>query len=81
MLDEQELESVTGAGQVERHDVAEVVCAPCGRWRSTTADTLEPTSRFVIVHGCDTAGCGIALEALGPTAAATRAARRFAAAT
>ena len=64
VLDEQELESVTGAAQVERHDVAEVILRAVRPVAFDAADTLEPTSRFVIVHGWDTAGCGIALEAL-----------------
>jgi bifunctional enzyme CysN/CysC len=64
VLDEQELESVTGAGQVERHDVAEVIFRAVRPVAFDPADVLEPTSRFVIVHGWDTAGCGIALEAL-----------------
>jgi bifunctional enzyme CysN/CysC len=64
VLDEQELESVTGAGQVERHDVAEVVFRAVRPVAFDPADALEPTSRFVVVHGYDTAGCGIALEAL-----------------
>jgi bifunctional enzyme CysN/CysC len=64
VLDEQELESVAGAGQVERHDVAEVILRAVRPVAFDPADTLEPTSRFVIVHGWDTAGCGIALEAL-----------------
>jgi bifunctional enzyme CysN/CysC len=70
VLDEQELESVTGAGQVERHMVAEVIFRAVRPVAFDPADTLEPTSRFVIVHGYDTAGCGIALEAL-PDAAET----------
>ena len=64
VLDEQELESVTGAGQVERHDVAEVILRAVRPVAFDPADALEPTSRFVIVHGHDIAGCGIALEAL-----------------
>ena len=64
VLDEQELESVTGAGQVERHMVAEVILRAVRPVAFDAADALEPTSRFVIVHGWDTAGCGIALEAL-----------------
>jgi bifunctional enzyme CysN/CysC len=64
VLDEQELESVTGAGQVERHNVAEVILRAVRPVAFDAADTLEPTSRFVLVHGWDTAGCGIALEAL-----------------
>jgi bifunctional enzyme CysN/CysC len=64
VLDEQELESVTGAGQVERHDVAEVILRAVRPVAFDPADVLEPTSRFVVVHGWDTAGCGIALEAL-----------------
>ena len=67
VLDEQELESVTGAGQVERHMVAEVILRAVRPVAFDAADTLEPTSRFVIVHGWDTAGCGIALEALEDT--------------
>ena len=64
VLDEQELESVTGAGQVERHAVAEVILRAVRPVAFDAADVLEPTSRFVVVHGYDTAGCGIALEAL-----------------
>jgi bifunctional enzyme CysN/CysC len=64
VLDEQELRSVVGAGQVERHAVAEVILRAVRPVAFDAADTLEPTSRFVIVHGWDTAGCGIALEAL-----------------
>jgi bifunctional enzyme CysN/CysC len=64
VLDEQELESVTGAGQVERHDVAEVILRAVRPVAFDPADVLEPTSRFVIVHAHDIAGCGIALEAL-----------------
>jgi bifunctional enzyme CysN/CysC len=41
------------------------------------ADTLEPTSRFVIVHGHDIAGCGIALEALEDTGRGDVTGRRF----
>jgi bifunctional enzyme CysN/CysC len=64
VLDEQELESVTGGGQVERHEVAEVILRAVRPTAFDAAGVLEPTSRFVIVHGWDTAGCGIALEAL-----------------
>ncbi len=64
VLDEQELESVTGGGQVERHEVAEVILRAVRPVAFDAADVLEPTSRFVVVHGWDTAGCGIALEAL-----------------
>ena len=39
--------------------------------------SLEPTSRFVVVAGFDTAGCGIALEALPEAAAAADGERRF----
>jgi bifunctional enzyme CysN/CysC len=78
VLDEQELESVTGAGQVERHDVAEVVFRTVRPVAFDQADTLEPTSRFVVVHGFDTAGCGIALEALADAAEEAGGERRFA---
>ncbi len=44
--------------------VAEVILRAVRPVAFDAADTLEPTSRFVIVHGWDTAGCGIALEAL-----------------
>jgi len=64
VLDEQELESVTGAGQVERHTVAEVILRTVRPVAFDAADVLEPTSRSVVVHGWDTAGCGIVLEAL-----------------
>ncbi|NLE22009.1 MAG: adenylyl-sulfate kinase [Actinobacteria bacterium] len=64
VLDEQELESVAGGGQVERHEVAEVILRAVRPVAFDAAGVLEPTSRFVIVHGWDTAGCGIALEAL-----------------
>ena len=71
VLDSQELQSVTGAAQVERHDVAEVVFRSTRPVAFDAAETLEPTSRFVVVAGFDTAGCGIALEAL-PEAAGRR---------
>jgi bifunctional enzyme CysN/CysC len=77
VLDEQELQSVTGAAQVERHDVAEVVFRATRPVAFDAADTLEPTSRFVIVHGWDTAGCGIALEALPEAASSGAGERRF----
>ncbi|MCX6372264.1 MAG: GTP-binding protein [Actinobacteria bacterium] len=77
VLDEQELESVTGAGQVERHDVAEVILRAVRPVAFDTADTLEPTSRFVIVHGHDIAGCGIALEALEDEGRGDVTGRRF----
>ena len=77
VLDEQELESVTGAGQVERHDVAEVVLRAVRPVAFDAADTLEPTSRFVIVHGHDIAGCGIALEALEDKGRGDVTGRRF----
>lgn len=77
VLDEQELQSVTGAAQVERHAVAEVVFRATRPVAFDAADTLEPTSRFVIVHGWDTAGCGIALEALPEAAASAEGERRF----
>jgi bifunctional enzyme CysN/CysC len=79
ILDEQELESVTGAVQVERHDVAEVVFRTVRPVAFDPADVLEPTSRFVVVHGYDTAGCGIVLESLPDAPADTGAERRFAA--
>ena len=77
VLDEQELESVTGAGQVERHDVAEVVLRAVRPVAFDAADTLEPTARFVIVHGHDIAGCGIALEALEDKGRGDVTGRRF----
>ncbi len=77
VLDEQELESVTGAGQVERHMVAEVIFRAVRPVAFDQADTLEPTSRFVVVHGFDTAGCGIALEALPDAAAGGETGRAF----
>jgi bifunctional enzyme CysN/CysC len=77
VLDEQELESVTGAGQVERHDVAEVVFRSTRPVAFDEAGVLEPTSRFVVVHGYDTAGCGIALEALPDAAEAGEGERAF----
>ncbi len=77
VLDEQELQSVTGAAQVERHAVAEVIFRATRPVAFDAADTLEPTSRFVIVHGWDTAGCGIALEALPEAAASGEGERRF----
>ena len=78
VLDEQELESVTGAGQVERHDVAEIVLRTVRPVAFDPADVLEPTSRFVIVHGWDTAGCGIVIEGLPDEAGGAGAERRFA---
>ena len=77
VLDSQELQSVTGAAQVERHDVAEVVFRSTRPVAFDAAETLEPTSRFVVVAGFDTAGCGIALEALPEAAASADAERRF----
>ena len=77
VLDEQELESVVGAGQVERHDVAEVILRAVRPVAFDAADTLEPTSRFVIVHGHDIAGCGIALEALEDEGRGDVTGRRF----
>ena len=78
VLDEQELESVTGAGQVERHDVAEIVLKAVRPVAFDPADVLEPTSRFVIVHGWDTAGCGIVIEGLPDEAGDGAGERRFA---
>ena len=78
VLDEQELESVTGAGQVERHDVAEIVLKAVRPVAFDPADALEPTSRFVIVHGWDTAGCGIVIEGLPDEAGDGAGERRFA---
>ena len=77
VLDSQELQSVTGAAQVERHDVAEVVFRSTRPVAFDAAETLEPTSRFVVVAGFDTAGCGIALEGLPEAAASADAERRF----
>jgi len=77
VLDSQELKSVTGAAQVERHDVAEVVFRTTRPVAFDPADVLEPTARFVVVSGFDTAGCGIALEALPEAAADADAQRRF----
>jgi len=77
VLDDQELESVTGAGQVERHEVAEVVFRAVRPVAFDSTDVLAPTSRFVVVHGYDTAGCGIALEALPDAAQNGDSARRF----
>jgi bifunctional enzyme CysN/CysC len=77
VLDEQELESVTGAGQVERHDVAEVILRAVRPIAFDPADVLEPTSRFVIVHAHDIAGCGIALEALPDKGRGDVTGRRF----
>ncbi len=77
VLDEQELESISGAGQVERHDVAEVILRAVRPVAFDTADALEPTSRFVVVHGYDIAGCGIALEALEDKGRGDVTGRRF----
>ena len=77
VLDSQELQSVTGAAQVERHDVAEVVFRTTRPVAFDPAEVLEPTSRFVVVSGFDTAGCGIALEALPEAAASADGERRF----
>jgi len=77
VLDASELESVTGAAQVERHDVAEVVFRTTRPVAFDRADTLEPTSRFVIVHGYDTAGCGIILEELAEAPERGETERRF----
>ncbi len=77
VLDSQELQSVTGAAQVERHDVAEVVFRTTRPVAFDPADVLEPTSRFVVVAGFDTAGCGIVLEALPEAPADAGRERRF----
>ena len=77
VLDSQELQSVTGAAQVERHDVAEVVFRSTRPVAFDPAEVLEPTSRFVVVAGFDTAGCGIALEALPEASASADGERRF----
>jgi len=77
VLDSQELQSVTGAAQVERYDVAEVVFRTTRPVAFDPAEVLEPTSRFVVVSGFDTAGCGIALEALPEAAASADGERRF----
>ena len=77
VLDSQELQSVTGAAQVERHDVAEVVFRTTRPVAFDPAEVLEPTSRFVVVAGFDTAGCGIVLEALPEAAADAAGERRF----
>jgi bifunctional enzyme CysN/CysC len=77
VLDEQELESVAGAGQVERHDVAEVILRAVRPVAFDQADALEPTSRFVVVQGYDIAGCGIALEALEDKGRGDVTGRRF----
>jgi len=77
VLDSQELQSVTGAAQVERHDVAEVVLRTTRPVAFDPAAVLEATSRFVVVAGFDTAGCGIALEALPEAAETSGRERRF----
>lgn len=77
VLDASELESVAGASQVERHDVAEVILRSTRPVAFDPADLLEPTSRFVLVHNFDIAGCGIALEALPAASTAPRTSRRF----
>jgi bifunctional enzyme CysN/CysC len=77
VLDAQKLQSVEGAAQVERHEVAEVVLRTTRPIAFDRADTLEPTSRFVIVDGYDTAGCGIALESLAEAADEAGVGRRF----
>jgi bifunctional enzyme CysN/CysC len=77
VLDEQELESVTGAGEVRRHQVAEIVMRATRPVAFDAADVLEPTSRFVIVSGYDTAGCGIVLEALPDAEGGSGGERRF----
>jgi bifunctional enzyme CysN/CysC len=77
VLDASELESLTGASQVERHDIAEVVFRTTRPVAFDRADALEPTSRFVLVHGYDTAGCGIILEELAETNASAEVERRF----
>ena len=64
VLDASELRSVSGATQVARHDVAEVILRTVRPVAFDTADVLEGTARFVIVAGYDIAGCGITLEAL-----------------
>jgi len=77
VLDASELHSVAGASQVERHDVAEVVLRTTRPVALDRADELEPTSRFVIVHNHDIAGCGIALETLPDGEAGAGVDRRY----
>ena len=79
VLDEQELQSVAGATEVPRHDVAEIILRTTRPVAFDPADVLETTSRFVIVHGYDTAGCGIVLEALPDAGRRSDGDRRFAA--
>lgn len=79
VLDASALNSVAGATQVERHDVAEVILSTTRPVAFDPSGTLEPTARFVIVNGYDIAGCGIALEALAAKSQQTDGARRFAA--
>ena len=57
--------------------VAEVILRTVRPVAFDAADALEPTSRFVIVHGWDTAGCGIALEALEDTGRGDVTGRKF----
>lgn len=64
VLDAEDLSSASGAAQVERHAVAEVVLRSLRPVAMDVAGALEPTSRFVIVSGYDIAGCGIVLEPL-----------------
>lgn len=64
VLDASQLTSTDGATQVERHDVAEVILRARRPVAFDESETLETSSRFVIVHGHDIAGCGIALESL-----------------
>jgi hypothetical protein len=64
VLDASKLHSAEGAVQIERHELAEVVMVTTRPFAFDLSDTLEPTSRFVLVSGYDIAGCGIALEAL-----------------
>lgn len=77
VLDASELESVTGAAHVERHDVAEVVLRATRPVALDPSDVLEATSRFVIVAGHDIAGCGIVMEALDSDADSCVAEREF----
>lgn len=77
VLDASELESVAGATQVERHDVAEIVMRTTRPVALDPAVVLEATSRFVIVAGYDIAGCGIVLEAMAERGDETAAERAF----
>ena len=64
VLDASSLDASTQKGQVERHDVADLILRTRQPVAFDTAADIEVTGRFVIVDGYDIAGGGIVREAV-----------------